>query len=163
MMFGLKHGMPAWVAAIAALTVFLAVMKLLGPETCRDGWASASIGHQGACSWHKGVSHLHFTLSLIATVVVTTITWVGTDVVAQAVMPSTWSGKAASDVNLEPERKNSVRCGACGSALKRRVATRGINKGNYFMGCSTYPRCRAVRPLSEEEAAWGTRPAINAK
>jgi hypothetical protein len=29
---------------------------LFGPESCRDGWLSTSIGTQGACSWHGGVS-----------------------------------------------------------------------------------------------------------
>lgn len=24
-------------------------------RACRDGWASHSIGNQGACSWHRGV------------------------------------------------------------------------------------------------------------
>lgn len=28
---------------------------LNGPPTCRDGWASGSIGRQGACSHHGGV------------------------------------------------------------------------------------------------------------
>lgn len=32
------------------------VMTIIGTETeCRDGWASPSIGQQGACSWHGGV------------------------------------------------------------------------------------------------------------
>lgn len=29
--------------------------EILGPATCRDGWASSSIGSRGACSWHGGV------------------------------------------------------------------------------------------------------------
>ncbi len=29
--------------------------SLLGPVTCRDGWASPSIGSRGAYSWHGGV------------------------------------------------------------------------------------------------------------
>jgi len=40
----------------------------------------------------------------------------------------------------EKENKNS--CPKCGSDLVLRVAKQGINKGNQFYGCSSYPKCR---------------------
>lgn len=57
---------------IIGLVVFLLssvfIGQLMGPVTCRDGWHSASIGRQGACSHHGGVDHsknwLNFWLSL---------------------------------------------------------------------------------------------------
>ena len=33
------------------------IQSLLGPVVCADGWASQSIGKQGACSFHGGVDH----------------------------------------------------------------------------------------------------------
>ena len=35
-------------------------------------------------------------------------------------------------------------CPSCGSALVKRVATRGANAGSYFWGCATYPNCRGT-------------------
>ena len=44
---------------MTGLIVFFGVARgigeILGPATCRDGWASSSIGSRGACSWHGGV------------------------------------------------------------------------------------------------------------
>lgn len=58
-----------WASIIAGLMVFFALAKLtgflLGPVTCRDGWASSSIGRQGACSWHGGVDNSRGFLILI--------------------------------------------------------------------------------------------------
>ncbi len=31
------------------------IKDIVGPTHCRDGWASPSIGQNGACSWHGGV------------------------------------------------------------------------------------------------------------
>lgn len=41
-------------------------------------------------------------------------------------------------------------CSRCGSAMVKRVAKKGENKGNKFWGCSTYPKCRKVEPLEAE-------------
>ena len=35
-------------------------------------------------------------------------------------------------------------CPSCGSAMVKRVATRGANAGSYFWGCATYPNCRGT-------------------
>ena len=40
------------VYAVLLLPAFM--MRVLA--RCRDGWASASIGQQGACSWHGGLA-----------------------------------------------------------------------------------------------------------
>lgn len=44
---------------VVAILVFLALRIGLSyfelPTTCRDGWASSSIGRRGACSWYGGV------------------------------------------------------------------------------------------------------------
>lgn len=38
-------------------------------------------------------------------------------------------------------------CPRCGSAMRQRVAKKGRNRGNKFLGCSTYPRCHGTRDL----------------
>ena len=46
-----------WAAGIgSAVFSIVALGYLLGPATCRDGWASPSIGRSGACSHHGGVA-----------------------------------------------------------------------------------------------------------
>jgi restriction system protein len=35
-------------------------------------------------------------------------------------------------------------CPRCGSEMVRRIATRGPNKGNAFLGCSRYPTCKGI-------------------
>jgi len=42
--------------------------------------------------------------------------------------------------NIVKEKESS--CPKCGSELVLRVAKQGVNKGNQFYGCSSYPKCR---------------------
>lgn len=39
-------------------------------------------------------------------------------------------------------------CPSCGADMVKRTAKRGLNAGQVFWGCSTYPACRNVRPIS---------------
>ncbi len=39
-------------------------------------------------------------------------------------------------------------CAKCGADMKLRTATRGANKGQRFLGCSGYPKCRNVMPYN---------------
>ncbi|MET1080685.1 MAG: restriction endonuclease [Pseudomonas sp.] len=36
-------------------------------------------------------------------------------------------------------------CPICNSAMQQRTAKRGVNTGNLFWGCSTYPKCRGTQ------------------
>ena len=52
-------GEPFVAAVIAFLGSFIITSRILSiwiKNTCRDGWESPSIGVQGACSWHGGVT-----------------------------------------------------------------------------------------------------------
>jgi len=44
--------------------------------------------------------------------------------------------------SIVKEKENKNACPKCGSALVLRVAKQGVNKGNEFYGCSSYPKCR---------------------
>lgn len=35
-------------------------------------------------------------------------------------------------------------CSECGSYMVKRMATKGFNKGKYFLGCSRYPECKNI-------------------
>lgn len=48
----LGAGILAFVAAMIVISMFM------GPTVCSSGWASSSIGRQGACSHHGGVNRL---------------------------------------------------------------------------------------------------------
>jgi len=39
-------------------------------------------------------------------------------------------------------------CPKCGETMVLRIAKRGDNKGNQFWGCSGYPKCRKIIPVS---------------
>ena len=41
---------------LATFYTSLIALSLLWPMACADGWLSSSIGRQGACSWHGGIS-----------------------------------------------------------------------------------------------------------
>jgi len=59
--------------AAGVTTYFVCIIVLavvVRPMACGDGWVSPSIGRQGACSWHGGVSivplYFVFLVSLVA-------------------------------------------------------------------------------------------------
>ena len=49
-----------------------------------------------------------------------------------------------------PEASKS-NCPKCGSDMIVREARRGENKGNKFLGCSKYPKCKAISPIEATE------------
>lgn len=40
-------------------------------------------------------------------------------------------------------------CPKCGSPMVERIAKKGANVGNKFLGCSTYPKCKGIRNLED--------------
>lgn len=55
--------------------------------------------------------------------------------------------------NLQPRKETAapkassyVACPACGSEMVLRTAQRGLNVGQKFWGCSTFPKCRSIKP-----------------
>lgn len=43
--------------------------------------------------------------------------------------------------------ESSTKCPKCGGELVKRVSTRGDRRGETFLGCSNYPRCRYIKEL----------------
>jgi len=49
--------------------------------------------------------------------------------------------------NLKKRHSHNSTCPKCGSELKQREAKQGKFKGNYFLGCSNFPKCRYTKNL----------------
>lgn len=50
-------------------------------------------------------------------------------------------------VNEKKTQNTELICPRCSSSLVLRVANRGVNTGNEFYGCSSYPRCKFTRNI----------------
>lgn len=60
---------------------------------------------------------------------------------------------AAQPTTIKPQLSTpravaATSCPLCSSAMVKRIARNGSNAGNEFWGCSTFPKCRGVRPLA---------------
>ena len=64
-----------WIVGIAVYFITVTILgSIEGPTVCSDGWASGSIGRQGACSHHGGVQgRWSPTLSLIIAITIGSI------------------------------------------------------------------------------------------
>jgi len=49
--------------------------------------------------------------------------------------------------NLKNRHSSNSICPKCGSELKQRQAKRGKSAGNYFLGCSNFPKCRYTKNM----------------
>ncbi len=105
---------------------------MLGPATCRDGWASSSIGIQGACSWHGGVDRSKDTFAFFG---------------ATGAVFAVGAGIARWARRHPGSDGGSTLCHLCGAPMRRRIAKRGKYAGRSFLGCSRFPRCRAIQPI----------------
>ena len=136
MMWRRKQGSLGLLLAIAAAIFVVSSSGLrcmLGPTTCRDGWASPSIGIQGACSWHGGVDHSKEIFAFYGGI---------TAVVGFGFAVAGWVSRRSRSDSV------SILCHLCGAPMRRRIARRGKNAGRAFLGCSRFPHCRATQPLA---------------
>ena len=52
-----------------------------------------------------------------------------------------------SDEPGDPPPEPAPNCPKCNEIMVLRTTKKGANKGNTFWGCSTYPKCRAMKPV----------------
>lgn len=63
---------------------------------------------------------------------------------------TTWKKAKATKSNsfikeqLSTQTKNELTCTKCGSPMVLRTATKGLNAGKQFYGCSRYPDCKTI-------------------
>ncbi|RUO34284.1 restriction endonuclease [Aliidiomarina sanyensis] len=56
------------------------------------------------------------------------------------------------DSEVQPQAapsKHSILCPACNSEMVIRTATRGVNAGRQFYGCSRYPQCKGIVNITD--------------
>ncbi|WP_024539769.1 restriction endonuclease [Comamonas badia] len=65
------------------------------------------------------------------------------------------NGNQARSANLAPSSTKLAAppCPRCNHPMVKRVAKQGNHAGMEFWGCSTYPKCRGTRPVSEPGGA----------
>ena len=157
-------------AAFIGLSVLAG--QLLGPAKCRDGWASAYIGRQGACSWHGGVDRSRNGLGMIFIVLggFAGFMFYGTKFAERldepkrrppnlppSTRPTEPTGAKPDAAPLAPvepapptpkpfvsPRPGAKACPKCGSAMRLRTARHGPRRGHRFWGCNRYPDCRGT-------------------
>jgi hypothetical protein len=138
-----------------SLAIFVIAYILLnnwaGPVTCKDGWASPSIGRQGACSWHGGVDRTRQNLAFWGSVLLGFVAYELINV--KTIIGTTKiSGEPHSAENEDNSAKpKEPACPLCGKPMVPRLAKRGRNRGNLFFGCSRYPACRGTRNIKDWE------------
>lgn len=49
--------------------------------------------------------------------------------------------------SIEKKKEDELMCPKCGGALILRTATKGVNTGKQFYGCSNFPKCRYIQEL----------------
>ena len=127
---------------------------LIGPTRCSDGWASPSIGKQGACSHHGGVNRAPqsavFMVSILGGVIA-------------AIFVGNNSDNRSDQNKRHPDRSHpssrgtreidhsGPNCPICGSGMVSRVARKGRHQGQEFYGCSKFPRCKGIVSKTESE------------
>lgn len=55
-------------------------------------------------------------------------------------------------INIDHPVQRSSMCPRCKGRLVLRTATRGLNAGNQFYGCSNYPKCRYIKNITNKMA-----------
>lgn len=56
--------------------------------------------------------------------------------------------KPVAQPQLAAEEQTAPACPRCGRPMTRRIARHGQNSGQPFWGCSDYPRCRGILPVT---------------
>lgn len=154
---------PISLAVVVFIISMIGLKALLGPNTCRSGWQSPSIGRSGACSHHGGVDRSRSQLAFFGSLAAGGAAWFFFQRRRERQLPPRRQhispiGPVEPTSRLAPlpdrdemEVKPIVEnpCPSCGSRMVRRLAKRGRNSGRYFWGCSKYPACHGTKPISE--------------
>lgn len=61
--------------------------------------------------------------------------------------PSTYRSTPSQTSSSRPPASGNPTCPRCGSSMIKRLAKQGRYAGNYFWGCSRYPRCKGLRNI----------------
>ncbi len=104
---------PVTLAVIAAAFAYV-LLSVIYPTTCVDGWASPSIGIQGACSSHGGVARSLLFLRLLGALVAGLAVWL---LLARFRRPAPALAKASTAI-ASPKESEIPPCPVCGTPLR---------------------------------------------
>ncbi|MGV8841133.1 MAG: hypothetical protein ACWA6X_12630 [Bauldia sp.] len=104
---------PVTLALVAAAIAYV-VFSMIFPTTCVDGWASPSIGIQGACSSHGGVANSLLYLRILGAIVAGTAVWL---LVARFRRPAPEIATASLAIPAPP-KADIPPCPVCGAPLR---------------------------------------------
>ncbi|MCW5718745.1 MAG: hypothetical protein KIS68_13040 [Bauldia sp.] len=111
---------PVTLAVIAAALAYV-LLSVIYPTTCVDGWASPSIGIQGACSSHGGVARSLLVLRLLGALVAGLAVWL---LVARFRRPAPAMATASPNRAAAPQSAIPP-CPVCGTPLRLVTASGG--------------------------------------
>jgi hypothetical protein len=111
---------PVTLALVAAALAYV-LFSFIYPTTCVDGWASPSIGIQGACSSHGGVARSLLVVRLLGALVAGVAVWL---LVARFRRPPPAVADPSAAI-APPPRAEIPPCPICGAPLRLVTNTGG--------------------------------------
>ncbi len=126
------------IGIVFGLVIYFAIRYFLPELACEDGWGSASIGRQGACSHHGGVDNSPLVYTLLFSLFL-------------GFLIATFFNRKEDDhlrridkQKIEELKRNSPSCPKCGSYMLKKLARKGKYSGKDFWGCARYPECKGI-------------------
>ena len=103
---------------------------MVGPTRCEDGWRSASIGKQGACSYHGGVNDTPRTI-------------VGVFSAVSGLLGGLFI-YSLLERKQHKEEESYPKCNVHNIPMRKKHGRYGD-----FWGCSKYPACRVTKNMEK--------------
>lgn len=144
--------MPFIVGIAAFFIVALTVSIISGPSKCNDGWASSSVGRQGACSSHGGVDRSKASLALTLGFIAGIAGFVGTRRIQGMSAGGVLSAIAnAKRIARERSEIKPALCPDCGATMLQTRQQPRDGRPGWFLICSRFPECRGFTDLPQGE------------
>jgi hypothetical protein len=114
------------------------VSAVFGPETCRDGWHSPSIGLSGACSHHGGVASRGPLYILLFAAAVGVGFWTYSQL-------EKWRRRRDKPQLRRMSAPPLELCQICRTQMVLKTVAEGPRKGREYWECFRAPKCKGRR------------------
>lgn len=133
-----------WIIAPVVFAIGAVLLSPLNtPTRCTDGWQSPSIGIQGACSSHGGVSHGTPWGGILAAI------GGGGLWLAMGRMPKPPRRRIMATTPAVPTAIVYPPCTICAAPMRRVITATGEDAGTPYLQCSRFPACEGRRALPD--------------
>lgn len=95
---------------------------------------------------HSTPEHTPSVVAVLKTEVIT----VGVEAVAEDTQSPVAESPEQISVKLKATENQIPKCPRCNGNLVLRTATKGVNAGNQFYGCSNYPKCKYIQNITNK-------------